>query len=254
MEYIEKCNDSQADTLIEGYLAANAGFITEKNIYDNFRAPEKPSLIDQVLLPEQGNRCCYCMRRIDSHEDSATIEHIIPENVTNPAEADHYYQGRSTGLNSRNVCLTHSYFNAVSPLRPPYPHKLAYHNIVIACDVCNNNRGAERIDPLFLYNTVHQEVHYDHLTGEMEWTADPEPNRTVSAVKLNRPQLRAFRVVWFYAHSQGLSPYTVEDREGFIYTVLGNVDLNDSELTNAVLNLESKHFWELFLKYEYFNQ
>lgn len=256
MEYIEKCNNSRTDTLIESYLAANDGFLTEKNIYDNFRTPEKPSLIDQILLPEQGNRCCYCMRRMDNHEDSATIEHIIPENATDPAEADHYFQGRPTGLNSRNVCLTHDYFNAGQPPRPPYPHKLAYHNMVIACKDCNNNRGSERIDPLFLYDTVHQEVHYDHQTGKMDWTADPEPNRTVSAVKLNREQLRAFRVAWFYAHAKAVSPQSLNDigRKDFVHEVFGEAVMNDEKLGDVILNMNGEEFWRRFLKYEYFNQ
>ena len=97
METIVKHNDAAANALIDPYLTwaqtqwwygENCGAymynklrLRDANGYNN-----RQRLIDEVLLPEQQHRCCYCMRHIVDRNDDASIEHIVPQHAATNAE------------------------------------------------------------------------------------------------------------------------------------------------------------------------
>ena len=119
METIVKSNEVVANAIIDAYLTW-AQTQSWYGVYD-YKLYEKlglklatgfnnrQRLVDSILLPEQSNRCCYCMRRITDHNDDASIEHIVPKSVTSRADLAHYFSARSGGLNPSNVCLTRDY-------------------------------------------------------------------------------------------------------------------------------------------------
>ncbi len=273
METIVKNHDAAANALINPYLTwaqrqwwygVNCG----ARLYDKLRLRHatgdnnRQRLIEEVLLPEQSYRCCYCMRQIANRMDDASIEHIVPQHATTPAEINRYFSSKSGGLNRRNVCLTDDYVRR-GTVGAPYPHHLAYHNFTVACRECNSSRGHDDIEPLFLFVGIHDEVTYNEFTGEAEWTFDPAYANpvpvlpTLEKVGLNRPILKAIRAVWFHAKRNGLNPST-ERRDKLIYGAVGdslnaNPGMRDDDF-EAYLSLTTDEIWNLLLKYAYFGQ
>ena len=273
METIEKHHDVAANAIIDSYLlwaqgqrwyGTNCG----KILYEELRnksatgTNNRHRLIDEILLPEQNNRCCYCMRYIVDHMDSASIEHIIPQHTATPAQMNKYFSPRSGGLNIKNVCLTSDYVIRGS-VKAPYPHHVAYHNFAVACKNCNSKRGHNEIDPFFLFAGISNEVIYDQQTGKVEWPLDsayanPSPELpTLEKIDLNNPLLKAIRVVWFYAKKLGVDPDAI-NREELIYGAIGeSLDaypgMSDDEF-NAYLNLTTDEMWKLLLKFDYFGK
>lgn len=271
METILKLSETAANAIIDPYLTwaqgqAWYGADCGKKLYDDLRKKvttgvnNRQKLIDEVLLPEQDNRCCYCMRQIADHNDEASIEHIIPKQTISPNQMNRYFTLRSGGLNSRNVCLTSYYVNRGN-VGAPYPHHVAYHNFAVACKQCNNGRGSAEIEPLFLYRGIKNEVTYDQQTGEAEWTHDPAYNYplpelpTLEKVNLNRPILKAIRSVWFYSKRNGINP-AIANRDDLVCGAIGESlcaqpAMNDEEF-NAYLSLTTDGIWDIMLKYDYF--
>ena len=270
METIIKNNDAAANAIIDPYLAwaqtQQWYGVNIDNLYKKLGLKlatgfnNRQRLVDTVLLPEQLNRCCYCMRRIANHSDDASIEHIVPQSTVINADMNQYFSARSGGLNAANVCLSQDFINNGS-VPPPYPHHVAYHNYVVACRKCNSERRHYKIEPLFLFNGIHGEVTYDVYTGMAEWAMDPayaDPNPvlpTLEKAGLNRPILKAIRVVWFYVKRNNVNLVTA-NRSDLIYAAVGeslasNPSMNDDDF-NAYLSLNTNEMWNLFLKYDYF--
>lgn len=271
METILKSNDTAANALIDPYLtwAQTQWWYGEdcgEYLYNKLRLRDangdnnRQRLIDEVLLPEQKHRCCYCMRRIANSLDDASIEHIVPQHARTTAELHHYFSAKSGGLNEANVCLTPDYVRRET-VGAPYPHHVAYHNFSVACRACNSSRGHFEIEPLFLFPEIDGEVVYNDRTGEADWAFDPaytkaEPElTTLEKVGINRPLLKAIRAVWFYAKRNNIQP-TLTNREELIYGAVGDsLDTNPSmrdEDFDAYLSLNTEEVWNIFLKYDYF--
>jgi 5-methylcytosine-specific restriction endonuclease McrA len=270
METISKNNEAAANSIIDSYLTwakTQVWYgVNNDHLYSKLGLVlatgfnNKQRLIDTILLPEQSNRCCYCMRRIVDHSDEASIEHIIPQSTTSNTILSHYFSARSGGLNSANVCLSPDFINNGS-VPPPYPHHVAYHNFVIACRTCNSKRWHLEIDPLFLFSGINAEVNYNQYTGEAKWLFDPAYSDpapvfpTLEKAGVNRPILKAIRVVWFYLKRNGLTPSAAK-RDELIYGAIGDslsVDpsMSDEDF-NAFIDLNTAGMWDLFLKYDYF--
>ena len=269
MEYIDKRNDAASNPKIDNYLstAKSEPWYGAKELYSHFGSvPEKNDLIDNVLLPEQEHRCCYCMRRLPDHT-YGTIEHIIRQSIPNAQAMSKYFRLCFTGLNASNICHTDDYVaNRYS--KGQYPHKVAYHNFVMACPTCNNARGQNDIEPLFLYAAIRNQVHYDRCSGEMDWPNDPENLKaipterpTIEKVELNKPLLKAIRSVWFYAKNHPENPVTPTacrnsaEKAELIYNAFGDALLNPEftiEDLNGFLMLMKDEFWKRLLMYDYF--
>lgn len=267
-----KTNAASANAIINPYLALAKyeswyGIGCGNRLYEEFKRKDsnginrRDLIIDQVLLPEQDNHCCYCMKRIDDHSDNATIEHIVPESALSNTQINHYFSARSAGLNPGNVCLTDDYVNSGS--RPsPYPHHVAYHNFAVACKDCNTNRSNNEIEPLFLFAGIESEVSYDRITGEVNWPNDPVfsnpqslSSPTLEKIDLNRPLLKAIRAVWFYAKREGIIP-SMKNRNRLVYGAMGVLFAHTASVKkedlDAFLSLTTVEIWKLALKYSYF--
>jgi len=273
MEYIDKKSDKGANALIDDFLEeAKKGPFSDRTIYDLFSSyidsngvHVKHSLIDNFLLPEQSNRCCYCMKKLKNHEE-VSIEHIIPQSVAGNNGLNYYFQKNTEILNAKNVCLTADYFAANTPPCPPYPHKVAYYNFAASCkdgESCNNKRGNEDIEPIFLYANISKEVKYNPYTGEAEWSSDPvfqanEPALpTLEILGLNNEKLRLIRAFWMYLkrHGKQLSEIrTIEQREEELCEMLGEMmeHLTVEDIPLQMINLSSDFYWNQLKDYDYF--
>lgn len=270
MKYINKNNEAHANPIMDDYLTiARAESYDADHLYKQFGSfSRKNELIDNVLLPEQDNLCCYCMRSLPNHT-YATIEHIIRQSIPDNASMSRYFKLHLRGLDIHNICHTDDYLAGKS-LPGQYPHKVAYHNFAMACPMCNNNRGDKDIYPLFLYPNIQQEISYNRQTGELTWLTDPELIKplpalpTVEKVGINSSLLKAIRSVWFFGKDHPTATYSTPDtvsneveKQELVYLAFGEALSFDPSFTmedmNTFLSLLTPHIWQNFvLKYSYF--
>ena len=258
MEYINKTHAPQANAIIDAYLRMITipGQYRPRKLYQGFSSNlGKNNLIKYVLLPEQGNRCCYCMRSMPS-----TIEHIIPECIPSNG-LNYYFNIGLRGLIAANICHTRVYMEGNS--NPgQYPHEIAYYNYAMACLKCNNERrGNKMIYPMFLIPYIKQQVKYNRNTGKFFWSNDPDfLNPTIEKLELNGDQLKAIRSVWIFGHDNPTQTYSTPDtvnsiseRKELVYRAFGKALKNDSSVSiDAYLSLLNEEGWRLVLKYNYF--
>ncbi len=258
MEYINKNHAPQANAIIDAYLRLITipSQYRPQKLYQGFSNNfGKNNLINNVLLPEQGNRCCYCMR-----SRPGTIEHIIPKSVS-PNGLNYYFNIGLGGLIAANICHTRVYMGGNS--NPgQYPHEVAYYNFAMACSKCNNERrGSKEIYPLFLIPNIKQQVIYNRNTGKVFWSKDPDIlNPTIEKLELNGEQLKAIRSVWIFGHDNPTQTYSTPDtvnsineREELVYRAFGKALMNDNSISiDAYLSLLNEEGWRLVREYNYF--
>lgn len=108
-----------------------------------------------ILLENQQNRCCYCLRKLKTaqcEEDSdevVTLEHIIPRGFESGNGKLPYYQS-APELSPEEVVMTDEYEQTYDQSKLGLPHKVAYNNIVASCNgtfpyVRNQNEGKSKI-------------------------------------------------------------------------------------------------------------
>lgn len=260
MEHIAKLKAAEANTIIDAYLRSKIvpAPYHPKELYQGFSNQcGKGNLIDNILLPEQGHRCCYCLKSLQS---GGSIEHIIPECVSEE-QIDYYMDLGLNGLNAQNICHTKLYMDGIS-IPGQYPHEVAYYNFAMACLKCNNERrGNKKIFPLFLVPDIKNEVRYNRQTGKAFWNNEPDIyDPTIEKLDLNSDQLKAIRSVWIFGHDNPTQTYstpdtaiTPQERNDLINRAFWNSFLADQNTNiDAYLGLLSKDGWRLLLKYGYF--
>ena len=89
MEFIDKTKQkSHGEKIVSDFLNEFHG-IYRKNLYSEFKNPRKQELV-KLLLEEQNNRCCYCMKSLDVQKDYISLEHLIPQSTNEKMEFDKY--------------------------------------------------------------------------------------------------------------------------------------------------------------------
>ena len=258
MEWIKKDKEEEANNLIKKFLEEAKKYgSTAQTLYNDFcnrnfasnnsNESYKKQILDKVLLPEQNYKCCYCMKDISK---TSTIEHIIPQTLdsNNNEEFNFYFNTKAKKLNNNNVCSTIDYINKGFSILPSYPHKVAYHNIVAVCSTCNNNRGSKKIEPLFLYENIRNEVNYDESSGEMMWTNDAY--NTIDNVCLNREELKFIRAICFHLKRNKQSvKITQEERDNVVNNVFGEAGISDLK---KLTTWKTAFAWNKLKDYNYF--
>lgn len=273
MKYVHKSNETRANRIIDSYLrfARKQTWYSASEIYKGFWGSRgKHHLIDNILLPEQSNLCCYCQKRLTDHSDvNVTIEHIIRQGIANEMSMLPFFKPEYLGLNIHNVCHTDNYVN--NNIRPkPYPHKVAYHNFAIACQRCNCARGHQDIDIPFLYPSIENDVIYDRYCGKAKWVSDPfvpqlTDKYTLDKLELNTPLLKAIRTVWMVGKDHPVSNFstpdtikTLDQRRDLIYRSMGQAAIQNRWFSlddqDAFLSLLTDELWDEVLKFDYFGK
>lgn len=168
----------------------------------------------KLLGDRQHYRCCYCMRRI--HDHNRTLEHIIPRSHGSHDCFDSYQLLGYAPLDRSRICA--HYPDEPNPLIPvwdgravpPYPHNVAYGNLVVSCDgkmhesrpeCCNPTRGDSWIEPLYLNADVDRFIEY-RPDGEAIATAIM-PNESTEQFERRERNTRALwspLTVWKIRH------------------------------------------------------
>lgn len=262
MEYVDKNQAPQANAIIDAYLR-NIVIPCQyhvRELYQGFSSSfGRNDLINGILLPEQGCRCCYCMKSMPNNL-YGTIEHIIPESVSSDG-MNFYFDKGLKNLNIANVCHTKDFVEG-NYVTGQYPHEVAYYNYAMACGKCNRRRGNKEIYPMFLRSTIKQEVSYNRNTGKMVWRNEPDyQNPSIEKLNLNEAQLKAIRSVWIFGHDNPKQTYStpdtvhdIDERSELIYRAFGNALGFDNNVSiEAYLSLLTEEGWKQILKYDYFS-
>lgn len=271
MEYINKnILEKEGEIIIYDYLhrlKAN-GSNYPKDLYLAFNSDKddngkmsRDKLIE-VLLLEQDDYCCYCMRHLDSN-DTITLEHLILNKIDE--KAFQTYFKRDTVLKNK-VCFAANFISKEETQTPPYPHTVAYQNLVASCNgqiipgskniyCCNLKRKSKNIEPIVLYDTINKEVTY-HQNGRAVWEKEQDEIPTLNKLGLNDAILRMIRRIWIYIKNEGIDLDHIE-RKTFLYDLLSKFsdkDFNDMNEFNMLFNFQKDLYWDLIKKYSYFGK
>lgn len=238
------------------------------------------SELSQHLVNEQGGYCCYCMRRLHlqnegNHKKNVTLEHVIPHKITEEEWINDRDKYRKFGLlDNRNITVC---YNGVVPDNtrkfgmPPFPHFLAYDNLVASCDgltlnedsrisphqCCNNKRGNRYVEPLYFLNNVSQEVSYDkrgHIVCDEEYVGFLNEN----GVNIMSRFLNDVRLFWRkIADSEytDVDVHRAEDDGDLRKDIIDDIFTKDSiGHWNFLCDENSKEPWCIFSDYDWFYQ
>lgn len=191
MRYIDKnTNRAAGNQVTQDYLdghCKDAGGhysgITYRNrrrtTYPEFCSCGSPTYYNRMvrlLLNEQNDRCCYCLRRLNfvtpDHDEAVTIEHIVPQSITIARQAEFdQYRTFAPNINT-NVVLKDRFESTPGPQHtPPFPHTIAYDNMVASCNgsfppgvgskaCCNGKRENYMALPVYFRSDIAQSLDY----------------------------------------------------------------------------------------------
>lgn len=253
------CFHSRTGTYPQDLYKAFGSEIDDAHNHTIFRK----RLVDEILMSEQNDRCCYCMRKLSSC-NTITVEHVMPNHAIDKAELD-LYRTRKTELDG----LPHpdDFKSQAVITYPPHPHSIAYQNLVLSCDgdffnensrpqCCNLKRKHTFLLPFIFYPNVNQTFVY-MSDGTAEWREDPEPmespKNAVRILGLNKSLLKMIRRIWFFCNDNNLNP-RIDERDTIINTMIGymNPSITIQQETDLLLNFKLDKYWKLLLEYDSF--
>jgi hypothetical protein len=273
MRYIDKSKQKQeGDALVDDYLDTCCKISDPQlgtryiNVdFDGFRKVVGKKFIN-LLLANQSRYCCYCMRKLNSKEQ-VSLEHIIPQHVRDEKLA--FYRS-APNLSDKEVILNNHYVAASDQRRPPYPHIVAYNNLVASCDgvfadgtqqmSCNHRRGNREVLPLYYWPEVVDWIQYTP-NGQAISVAIGDKGRSmeqlIDVVGLNCNMLTNIRRLWYLLRTKKLADicqciHDEHKRMNLLYQILFK-DVENVKRDLDILNKFSKqNYWEKLMRYTYF--
>jgi hypothetical protein len=266
MRYIDKdiCRD-EGNHLVNEYLDSCWNDAEKRycNVdYDDFRRKYRFRLTD-LFLRNQSNLCCYCMRNLEDGE-RVTFEHIIPQ-TANETTRDYYRS--APNLSEDDVVLTSVFAHTENASYPPYPHTVAYNNLVASCDgvfpdgtsalCCNNRRGDLTAYPVYYDANVSSKIVYSLDGIAISVDCDPLVSDMIDHTGLNCRILQDIRFVWSQLHEVSEDELThclddVKNREALLLSVMfKSTDRMDYKL-NLIVKFTKDNYWIKLMNYKFF--
>lgn len=231
--------------------------------------------IENILVKEQQEYCCYCMRALrqldtEKRERNVTIEHIIPNHISiSDFERDKKRYSAYFTFDNKHIKVFSEGKLKDKKKRlslPPYPHFVSYDNLVASCDgktlegqesvsahhCCNNCRKDVYIPPLFYKKNVENIIRYDSK-GNIDCEERYIPYFDHRALNLMTYSFNRIRRFWRIITT---SEYTVEDvlnaanDEHMRHNIVEDIG-DDSDSWNS---LRKKIVWRLFADFSWFYQ
>lgn len=210
----------------------------------------------------QNKFCCYCLREIGKKQ-SATLEHIIPQSS---ATADGY--NRYNELSEHEIILTSDFVSAHNQSCPPYPHTVAWNNLVVSCNgcfpldnnvsshCCNNARSSDFAPPVYYLRDIESRIVFMQDGTMMAGNGDlhDDVQSTINAAKLNYSALKEIRRLWYLLRNH---PYREivkcsKDRNLRIQTLCSISSMENLADIRFVYKYQKDEYWEVFMKYHLF--
>ena len=226
----------------------------------NFNQLKRDKAFQRQLINEQNGFCCYCMRHLNKGE--ITLEHVMPQKIKlEDIATDVKYYAQYGRLKRKYV----KYINPIPKIRklkvPPYPHSIAYENIVASCKgklydngkdyvlhlCCNNFRGNKKIVPLFFIRDIEAQIEY-----RKDGTIDcPERfDSTVKSLNLEHHSLVFIRRIWASIVKMGITVNEIRAAQGdrlLREDIISDIDLKKAERdklkNNIYWNLLNEFYW-----------
>lgn len=257
MKHIDKndsANKSRGDKVVEDFIANQKSlgkdcsyYLFGKTIYKN--------QLRSILIDEQDEYCCYCMRTI-KNDETTTIEHVIPKGCS--------LDQLNTYKNLYGDCFTeviHLNNFSHSCNTPPYPHSIAYQNLIASCKgilnenkqtsyCCNNKRGNDNIKPI-MFDEKLENISYLKYSGEM-YSSDMEIKNTISTLGLNNETLKEIRRIWAKATEKGIN---IDDRlsgRELAHLIFGTYSISLIGEDKLRKYFKNEYYRKLFLEYKWF--
>lgn len=258
MKYINK-NDVNNKSICDGIV--NAFIENQKDLgkdcsYYCFGITQYKNELRDALIEEQHNLCCYCMRKL-SNDQTTTLEHIIPRNSSD-AELEAYKANNPVWFTE---VIHLSNFNNTRPT-PPFPHSVAYQNLVASCKgilkensnescCCNNKRGHHNIRPIFLDDNIDELIEYSCMSGTVKSSnADTVIDNTLSLLGLNDNTLKEIRSLWALV----VKKHILIDSKGNSRELVNafGTDLVSQVPDRYIKYVKNSYYWKLFISYKWF--
>jgi hypothetical protein len=246
----------------------------ENNIGGNEYSNIDYSSINRTLyktycLQEQDNVCCYCSREIFNNSNTE-LEHIIPRSVATNEALQSYFN--LSNILADNIVLQEDFrLSTERQVTPPFPHHIAYQNIVASCNgitfkssedftCCNRNREDYFIPP---YNLITNNIVYlndgtIYSTIDTTYEEQGIQYESITHLNLNKQTLKNIRRIWFLLASSDVNinqltqATTIEDYSE-IFTLYLRV--NPRKVTsdnNLIDSFENETSWKVLMQYKYF--
>lgn len=272
MKHIDKMNSPfRAEGLEKNRKILQGQWSEDEDRYFNltYRDIQSKTSLYRPIWAEQGGLCCYCMRRLSLETPSNfTLEHIVPNKITNAEwHRDRINYERYPNLQPHNitVCPKDVPFDKAIPFgMPPFPHFIAYDNLVGSCDgrtltkegkdigqqCCNNYRGKGYIEPLYLRPNVTQDIDYDNQ-GRVICPEEYVSSLDKNGVNIMSPFLNSVRRFWRKVEE---SEYSVEDvMNARMDTKLRQDIIDDIFVTDTSEDfLAQDYAWDRYSEFDWF--
>lgn len=156
MEFINKCNQVlfSPHYLRFENLRWNVR-LTKYHKYDYKNFSIIKSDIRDLLIDEQQEKCCYCLKVLEKNS-STTLEHIYPRN---PISGTIFTSYAITCIDFRT--FDYSIQNIPNARLDNLPHDLSYYNLLACCEKCNKERGNKNILPFIFDSAVKTKFLYN---------------------------------------------------------------------------------------------
>lgn len=253
MKYINKLKDPVAGNRIVEDFLARTQLEGKKPSYQLFSRNQLKNELKSILLKEQEDYCCYCMRKLEKF-DSTTLEHVIPKSVSTTELKSYLSKYPGCFCNIAHIDdFTETW------IRPPYPHTVAYYNLLVSCkgmltegsnscSCCNNKRVREQILPLPFVANIENIITYAPTGQVYASDNDPEKTRALEVLNLNCGTIKEIRKLWYQAKKKGVDVATKND-------LLKVYDGNILNMPNSLRHFHSNdYYFSLFLDYKWFYQ
>lgn len=262
MKFINKKNKGfalKANIIVDAFIKGQRKKGKECKYFLFLNTPYKNKLQD-VLIAEQQEKCCYCMRRLT--HDNITIEHVIPKSAGEVVV--------NTYLKKKNVVFRQVKYekNLKVFVYPPYPHLIAYGNLCVSCKgilkegtessfSCNCKRKDAMITPLIFMPDIKNKIEYMGISGEVR-LRQPDSNNTLDKLGLNNETLKEIRFIWALTAKNRSRILIKRDRKyDFLFNIFHVRALK--ELRKLGLSAFEKYFvspddyyWKLLKEYDWF--
>lgn len=266
-DYLEDSFDEGSHTFIPN-LKEEESFNRFRNQHYVSHSQHTDTDFKSLLIREQQERCCYCMRRISTDVRDSNIEHLVPKKTL---VTDFSYYARYSDLLNYHVCHSDTFENRTYPNKRTVvkqvklPHMVAYENLVASCmgeHHCNSARGNETIPPLPIIRGIESKYFYSPAGMMVTEDADREYKIAIGVLNLNFELLVQIRLLWkkvavsafHVTHVIGIT--SMEDKQSFLCTVFSKPSFLDlaPKWQNFAPSGEngSTYYWDLFVKYDWF--
>ncbi|NBK99891.1 MAG: hypothetical protein EOM50_18145 [Erysipelotrichia bacterium] len=234
---------------------------SQKYINLNYNELKRYKVFKYLLLKEQQGFCCYCMREIPFNE--VTLEHVMPHHLDDKKRQEEImYYSKFGRLKRGKITYCPDEELSTKLHTPPYPHCIAYENLVVSCQgkvfeggekyvlhkCCNNFRGNNKIIPLFFIPRVVEIVRYE-IDGTL--TYFEKYDSTIKSLNLMHSTLIFMRKTWAKIVINKISLNQVNKALTDIEiraNIIDDIDINLSERKNLRIDL----YWKLLIEYHWF--